>query len=170
MNKFIFLDFDGVFNYIDWWDSDIHYDIVKSLGQIESNFDPDRIELFNYVLSEVPDAKVVLSTSWRFMTSKELAPYGDYPNGIGDVMKRVGLRFDFDCIPNLMPKTRDFEIIEYLTKHINYDRFVIIDDEDWYSDSIHKDVLLPKFVKTEYFGEGFSVENMNECINLLKYG
>lgn len=168
MNKYIFLDFDGVFNYIDWWDEDEHYNLVKSLGQLEANYDPKCIKRFKYILSEVPNTKVVLSTSWRLLTSKELAPYGSYPNGIGDSMKKVGLDFDFDAIPNLMPKTRDEEIMKYINNH-GCKSFIIIDDENWYSQSPHASILYPRFVHTSYFGKGLDDEAMNKCINLLKY-
>lgn len=170
IDKFIFLDIDGVFNYFMWWDKPKHNKILYNVGQLESHFDPECVENFNYILDKVPDAMVILTTSWKSLTPNELKPYGDYPEGIATVMKNVGIkRIDGKVINNFNGK-RDLEIVEFIDEYSsNPYIFAIIDDDDYYSDSVHKEELLPRFVQTDYYDLGLTKEKADEVIHLLSW-
>lgn len=170
IDKFIFLDVDGVFNYIEWWNKPEHYNILKSKGQLESHFDPECVENFNYILDKVPDVKVILTTSWKSLTPKELNQYGDYPEGIVTVMKNVGIKRIDGKVSNNSSGKRDLEIIEFIDEYSsNPYIFAIIDDDDYYSDSIHKEELLPRFIQTDYLKSGLTRDMANEVVHLLQW-
>lgn len=170
IDKFIFLDIDGVFNYLRWWEESNHDYMLKSKGQLESHFDPECVENFNYILDKVPDAKVILTTSWKSLTPKELKPYGDYPEGIATVMKNVGIKRIDGKVSNNSYGKRDLEIVEFIDEYSsNPYIFAIIDDDDYYSDSIHKEELLPRFVQTDYYDSGLTKEKAEEVIHLLSW-
>ena len=111
IDKFVFLDIDGVFNYFMWWDKPKHNKILYNVGQLESHFDPECVENFNYILDKVPDAMVILTTSWKSLTPNELKPYGDYPEGIVTVMKNVGIKRIDGKVSNNFNGKRDLEIV-----------------------------------------------------------
>lgn len=63
--KYIFLDFDGVLN------TEKHQAFLRSNGlntcdQYGPIFDPDAVEYLSDILSRVPDAKIVIISSWKF--------------------------------------------------------------------------------------------------------
>lgn len=70
MEKIIFLDFDGVLNSTKWY---------CKKNRPKSNFDPNAIKLLNYIIDKT-NAKIVLSTSWRF------------DNNIYDLCKNIGIK------------------------------------------------------------------------------
>lgn len=170
INKFIFLDIDGVFNYLKWWDKSEHYDILKNKGQLESHFDPECVRNFSYILDEIPDAKVILTTSWKSLTPKELSAYGDYPEGIITVMRNVGIKRIDGKVKSDPYGKRDLEIIEFIDENSSDPYiFSIIDDDDYYSSSIHKEELLPRFIQTDYYESGLTREKADEVIHLLQW-
>lgn len=141
MKKFniVFLDFDGVFNGIelrDWKNN--RYSLDKQLGGIMSknipeyktewqHFDIDifysKVKILIQALKDIPDIKIVLSTSWRNMYQVH--------------------HFDkvFKCIPgwtfDIIGKTgrhehnkRGHEIEDWITLNKSIvENYVIIDDE-----------------------------------------
>lgn len=64
MNKYLFLDIDGVLNHDDWFESD-SYKNHQSNWKV-SMFDPKCVERVNRILEET-NAKLVVSSSWRDM-------------------------------------------------------------------------------------------------------
>ena len=68
-------------------------------------------------LLERTAAKVVLSSTWRYD-----------PAGVFSAKQR-GISF-IDVTPDLPDKPRCVEILAWLEKHPNVNRFVVIDDED----------------------------------------
>ena len=164
MEKFIFLDLDGVFNYHKWWDTEIHYEIYRTKGELESHYDPMIVKNFNRILNNVPEAKVILITSWKSLTSTELKPYGDYPNGISDVLLSVGIKRVDGKVPSIFCK-RDEEIVEFLKDYNDY-KFVIIDDEDYYTSSKYHDKLYNNWIRTSS-SAGLTKEISDKVIKLL---
>ena len=72
MNKYLFLDIDGVLNHDDWFESD-SYRNHQSNWKV-SMFDPKCVERVNRIL-EKTNAKLVVSSSWRYM--QDLPPIRD---------------------------------------------------------------------------------------------
>lgn len=165
LNKFLFLDIDGVFNYKDWWNTPSHNKILFSKGELESHFDPECIKNFNKIIESIPDIKVVLSTSWKDCTKETLKPYGDYKDGIYTLMRKVGIKIKGNLKIGL--GRRDEAIVEFLDNYTDPYIISILDDDDWYSDSIYSEELLPRFVKTDYFGSGLSDEDSEKVIKML---
>lgn len=160
MQKLIFLDFDGVLNSNDWY----------TKNKTKGDFDPKAIERLNYIVEQT-NAKIVLSTSWRFD-----------PN-IYDKCKEIGIKGE---VIGRTPSLRYFastnnhsssficrgnEIAAWLTEfieknqlhscHWQYDSYVIIDDDC--------DMLLSQkdnFVHVDYF-KGLTKKDAEKAIKIL---
>ena len=68
MNKYLFLDIDGVLNHDEWFESE-QYKKHQENWQ-KSMFDPVCVERVNKIL-EATGARLVVSSSWRSMTDLE---------------------------------------------------------------------------------------------------
>lgn len=84
MNKYLFLDIDGVLNHDVWFNSP-SYKNNQANWQV-SMFDPTCVERVNRILQET-GAKLVVSSSWRDMK--------DLP----EIFAGVGLPTEFDITP-----------------------------------------------------------------------
>lgn len=156
--KVIFLDVDGVLN------SEV------SREQERNNFDNwmehEVSEMHVNNLKKIVDAtgaQIVLSSSWRF----------DHPKATGRdfivdplmkvldrKLKAVGLDI-IDVTPDLRGKIRGAEIQDWLDRHSEVERFVILDD-----DVDMKDEQKPFFVNTT-FKNGLTDELANKAIEIL---
>ena len=156
--KVIFLDVDGVLN------SEV------SREQERNNFDNwmehEVSEMHVNNLKKIVDAtgaQIVLSSSWRF----------DHPKATGRdfivdplmkvldrKLKAVGLDI-IDVTPDLRGKIRGAEIQDWLGRHSEVERFVILDD-----DVDMNDEQKPFFVNTT-FKNGLTDELANKAIEIL---
>lgn len=84
MNKYLFLDIDGVLNHDEWFESD-DYRHHQQNWRV-SMFDPACVERVNRILKET-GARLVVSSSWRSMSD------------IKDIFEGVGLPTEFDVTP-----------------------------------------------------------------------
>ncbi len=80
--KVIFLDIDGVLNHQEWYQK--RADLVDQ-NEISSQypfyeFDPESVDLLNYIIDKT-GAKVVVSSTWRIGTS---------PKDLQEILDRVG--------------------------------------------------------------------------------
>jgi hypothetical protein len=117
--KIIFLDFDGVL---------APYGNRYEAGK----FSKSCVENFNKILKFHPEAKIVVSSSWRRHGVKYVKDMLD-ANGI-DSSKVRGIT------PEEKGPTREHHIKEYLSAHTDIDEFVIIDDD-------HMDILKKNSVR-----------------------
>lgn len=156
--KVIFLDVDGVLN------SEV------SREQERNNFDNwmehEVSEMHVNNLKKIVDAtgaQIVLSSSWRF----------DHPKATGRdfivdplmkvldrKLKAAGLDI-IDVTPDLRGKIRGAEIQDWLDRHSEVERFVILDD-----DVDMNDEQKPFFVNTT-FKNGLTDELANKAIEIL---
>lgn len=156
--KVIFLDVDGVLN------SEL------SREQERNNFDNwmehEVSEMHVNNLKKIVDAtgaQIVLSSSWRF----------DHPKATGRdfiadplmkildrKLKAVGLDI-IDVTPDLRGKIRGAEIQDWLDRHSEVERFVILDD-----DVDMMEEQKPFFVNTT-FKNGLTEEMANKAIEIL---
>ena len=156
--KVIFLDVDGVLN------SEV------SREQERNNFDNwmehEVSEMHVNNLKKIVDAtgaQIVLSSSWRF----------DHPKATGRdfivdplmkvldrKLKAVGLDI-IDVTPDLRGKIRGAEIQDWLDRHSEVERFVILDD-----DVDMMEEQKPFFVNTT-FKNGLTEEMANKAIEIL---
>ena len=171
MNKYLFLDIDGVLNHDEWFESD-GYRHHQQNWRV-SMFDPKCVERVNRILSET-GAKLVVSSSWRSMTD------------LKEIFEGVGLPTEFDVTPHAdyiysreeynddsIVFWRGSEIKYYLERH-PHSSYVILDD-----DCDMLDEQLPQFINTcgdriyrrELYlknqGSGLTDKCMNEAIKIL---
>lgn len=156
--KVIFLDVDGVLNsevsreqernnFDNWMEHEVSEMHVNNLKKIV----------------DVTGAQIVLSSSWRF----------DHPKATGRdfiadplmkildrKLKAVGLDI-IDVTPDLRGKIRGVEIQDWLDRHSEVERFVILDD-----DVDMMEEQKPFFVNTT-FKNGLTEEMANKAIEIL---
>ena len=105
--KVVFLDIDGVLN-----------DGVRIM-EIDSDF-PSREHLDCLkAIIDATNAKIVLSSTWRLFPSAR--------NDVKNALRNVGLEF-IDRTKEL--RDRASEIQEWLNRHPEVEKFVILDDEE----------------------------------------
>jgi hypothetical protein len=123
--KLIFLDIDGVLNWIGTEDR-----ISGFIG-----LDPTRIAQFNKIIDAVPDAKIVVSSTWR--KTGMFGVYEDF-NGLKKLLADRGLRGEIigHTPIHFGRRGRGQEIREYLDEEFQVenpgqtvDSFVILDDD-----------------------------------------
>ena len=105
--KVLFLDIDGVVNS------------TASLKRNRRLIDPHLASIVRNIASAIPDLKIVLSSSWRYLQ-----------DGREVVEKRI-VRC-FDITPTLQDITlwRGHEIQAWLNEHPEVEKYAILDDED----------------------------------------
>lgn len=175
MNKYLFLDIDGVLNHDEWFESE-HYKKHQESWK-KSMFDPECVARVNTIL-QLTRAELVVSSSWRSMTDLE------------EIFEGVGLPFKFwrtshaDQIYSDLDPIRDLynddirywrgsEIKHFLEQH-PADNYVILDD-----DSDMLDEQLDHFIQTcgdkintpnlyiNNEGSGLTEKLMNKAIDIL---
>ena len=126
----IFLDIDGVLN---------SYGCEDRIGSIVGVED----EKIGYLkeIADYLDAEIVLSSSWRQYWKKELLTDGvnnwkgrspfRYGRYLNIKLAKHGLKIT-DKTETLHWRNRALEILAYLNSHPDIDRFVILDDEDFF--------------------------------------
>ena len=120
MDKFLFLDIDGVLNNTNYHESE------SDLSYPLSAFCKDNIKSFNKLMDEISDIKVVISSSWRV------------DSNLQNIFDKVGLNVKiFDITPSLSDD-RSVEIKEYLKDKTNYS-YCIIDDINYFNNDEQKD-------------------------------
>lgn len=156
--KVIFLDVDGVLNselsreqernhFDNWMEHEVSEMHVNNLKKIV----------------DATGAQIVLSSSWRF----------DHPKATGRdfiadplmkildrKLKAVGLDI-IDVTPDLRGKIRGVEIQDWLDRHSEVEKFVILDD-----DTDMTDAQKPFFVNTT-FKNGLTEDLANKAIEIL---
>lgn len=174
MNKYLFLDIDGVLNHDEWYSTNE----CKKLGSNwkKSSFDPICVERVNKIL-EKTGAKLVISSSWRSMSD------------LDKIFDSVGLPTDFYVTPyasiiyGLDPlrihednklSWRGSEIKYWLNKHDPKANYAIIDDDaDMLEDQLNNFVQTcgDKIYSPDlYFineGSGLTEKVMNKVIEIL---
>ena len=171
MNKYLFLDIDGVLNHDGWFDSE-YYKKHQENWQ-KSMFDPECVARVNRIL-EATGARLVVSSSWRSMTD------------LKEIFEGVGLPTDFDITPHadMIYSREEYaydspvfwrgnEIKYYLDRHPAGNYVILDDDTDMLDeqlehfiqtcgDKIHTTNL---YISNE--GSGLTDKVMNKAIEIL---
>lgn len=142
INKFLFLDVDGVLNSDTWyheeWDKDHYYP--------QGDFDPTCVERINKVVRET-GCKVVVSSSWRA------------DSDLQQVFTKAGLDFTiYDITP--FGDHRGKEIQDWLDTQTEPYVYAIVDDDREMLKSQGRYVVRTNGVI------GITDENVNQLINL----
>lgn len=144
--KIIFLDVDGVLNYLEEWS--------RQPDKGTYVLAPECVERL-IALVNATGASIVLSSTWR--------QHQDHV----DYLKEQG------ALPNLHEdwrtgwtkrgsNFRGWDIQEWLERHPEVTDYVILDDN---SDML--DSQLPNFVQTSFEGKGFDIEHLTQAIVIL---
>lgn len=170
--RVIFLDFDGVLNshqsFNFWhhkrdqakWENELYLEWQGSLKEyMAMEFDPIALNNVEELIREVPDLKVVVSSTWRIGETVEslkkiLAPAKLLSAAIIDVTPRFRWR-DGD------ETSRGHEIKDWLDRHPEVTNYVIIDD-----DSDMLDSQKENFVHTSTL-HGFQYGDMLWALRIL---
>lgn len=122
LNKFLFLDIDGVLNYDSYMIQ--HIDLPYPL----CDYDPEKVKLLNTVFHNVKDCKLVVCSGRRF------------DEGLGNEFKEVGIECEiYDITPSLSSANRGDEIFAYLDMQTEPYTYCIVDDcnDYWYHQQRH---------------------------------
>lgn len=133
MDRYLFLDIDGVLNHRAWHlrpKADIEADRA-AWGHFYTQVDPACVARVNAIVAAL-GAKIVVSSTWRF---HEQTPM---------VLTRRGLKADIVGVtPRSSAGIRGHEIQAWMDEHgVTAEQIVILDDD---SDMVH---LLPRLVQT----------------------
>lgn len=165
MNKYIFLDIDGVL--VTDFDKE-NYDLNKN----EYKFNLMTVENLNYII-EKTNALIIISSCWRYHYMKN-----NDIKGLQDLFKENGFLFS-NRITGMTPKIwfkdeiqmsvpRGIEIKYWLRQNskslVDQYRYVIIDDDNdmmlWQKDN---------FIQTDS-DKGLTFKLANDCIKILNEG
>jgi len=145
--KIIFLDVDGVMN------SEVYHRTLNTKKKGWRRFDPEAVKMIMKLVEEF-NAKIVISSLWRFVAKKELVIE----------LKASGLvnflHPDWKT-PIIEPGHRGKEIKMWLDEHPDIKDFVILDDDSDVLDE-HKN----RFVKTDYY-DGMQAEHYYKAMEIL---
>lgn len=157
MNKYIFLDIDGVLNSVSFYkerSQSERYSILKEkikdeyIASYLADIDPEKVKLLNK-LTDVTGAKIVVSSSWRSYSELQT------------VFTLAGIKEPiYDITSRLSGGCRGQEIQQWLDKN-ECDKYVILDDD---SDFFYNQ--LPYFIHTDW-KVGLTESNINKAINIL---
>lgn len=138
MNKIIFLDIDGVLN-----------DAPTILGTGNDLPTMEHLECLKQIV-DATGAEIVLSSYWRL--------YKRYTKDVNIALKKVNLHL-IDVTEEL--KERDEEIREWLGRHPEVEQYLILDDEDVFTEELKEHHILTSFY------EGLLTEHVEKAINIL---
>lgn len=153
MMKPIFLDFDGVLN-------DTKTSIESGYNTIQAR----PMGIFNNILKAEPDARVIITSSWRYMVLQGSMTL----EGFQHLLATHGFRRPRETVCDVLPAdesccSRAFLVYKWLYNHDLLDsRFVCIDDNDLG----YTDLALP-FVHTDA-SKGLSASDAERVLELLK--
>lgn len=135
LNNIVFLDFDGVLNL--------------NMNNYTDNFEAkEPINNLNKFCLE-NEFKIVVISSWRKTSNyKKLL----YESGLNKKIEILGAT-------EILEKDRESEIIDYLEKHQNINKFIILDDGNFNE--------LRKYQIKTIFEKGFDNRKYQEAIQLL---
>ena len=124
--KVIFLDIDGVLNYTQWYVSDRN---PGNLDGKEGDIDPLCADRVNFIC-EKTGAKIVLSSDWRISWPHCIDRLEKGGIGQGLVIGKTPEHMWVEhCGKDFLDYTsRGSEIDDWLSRHPECDRYVILDD------------------------------------------
>ena len=143
INKYLFLDVDGVLNSVSWY----REEWSKNHAYPQGDFDPKCVELVNRIVEET-GCKVVVSSSWRTESNLQ------------SIFDKAGLKFKIHSITPF-GSHRGCEIQEWLDSQTEPYVYAIVDDD--------RDMLSHQrkyFIKTNTV-IGITDEDVRHIINIL---
>jgi len=168
MDKFLFLDVDGVLNHEKWYE-ELHRMSKDDRPNFPiSEFDPNCVRRVWQIINETA-AKLVISSSWRldnylYKTFEKVGlpkEFGvtPYLYSYSKISDNDGTEYDYESFEH---PCRGHEIKKYLDEHPHSNYCIIDDDEDMLEEQ------MDHFVKTVgELGDGLNDECMKKAIEIL---
>lgn len=148
--KVIFIDFDGVLNTEKY---------VRSCTEFGLIIDPSKMVLLKQI-TDVTDAKIVLSTSWREHWDEDSQKCDEIGIKINNIFSNFGLKI-FAKTP-ILNSSREEEIELWLENNQQVLNFVVLDDR--FLDSKR---LRGHFIKTLGYSKGLDEITVKKAIDIL---
>jgi hypothetical protein len=161
-DKILFLDIDGVLNNNAARAKrgcDFHSNIFasKPLERERMNFIPEAIEAFRYIINNVPNLRVVISSNWRYHVK---------PKHFFELFKLYDIHpYEIDMIDQDEEDTffkRSFLIIKYLKFKEPHAHYIAVDDRQ----DLHHLEFQPKVLFTNP-DVGLTQDHANVIVNYL---
>ena len=160
MNKYIFLDIDGVLNSNDYFSSLKHMKRINKLLEMGfnssvfhgvSSIDPVAVKNLNKLVKDT-GAKIVVSSTWRFSPD------------LSEIFKISGIEAPiFSITPSSRSRIRGEEIQAWLDKKAESPyKYVILDDD---SDMLRDQ--LPYFIQVDRMARGLSENDVKLATKIL---
>lgn len=168
IDKFLFLDFDGVLN-TSRYAKLLKKDGIDLYDEYGAMFDPNTISNLESIIEQT-NCKIVLSTSWRnegLLRMRFLWKDRNLPGEIFSMTPILlsttyqdSLNGEMFCIPELNAKALEINawLQQYASKSFNY---VIVDDENVFFQKQQKHLVLTD----EY--DGLTVDKADKTIEIL---
>lgn len=106
----MFLDIDGVLNGYNIYQSNRPYPL--------SEFNEEKVEILNSLFDEIPEIKLVLSSSWRFF------------DGIENIIRESGIKKELFSVTPYSIINRGDEVKQWLKNFDGEYKYCILDDID----------------------------------------
>ena len=106
----MFLDIDGVLNGYNIYQSNRPYPL--------SEFNEEKVEILNSLFDEMPEIKLILSSSWRFF------------DGIENIIRESGIKKELFSITPYSIINRGHEVKQWLDNFDGKYKYCIVDDVD----------------------------------------
>jgi len=121
--RVLFLDIDGVLNSREWFASQPERVRGYSMFDDRADLDPKAVRTLKTLFKELPNTKMVVSSSWRIGRSLEdlkllLPDFADY------IIGRTP-----DSMQNIFASSRGDQIKMWLGDHPKVTHFAIVDDD-----------------------------------------
>lgn len=159
MNKYIFLDIDGVLNSMDWFKQN-----KGVAGHTEIN--PDKVKMLKEIV-DCTGAQIILSSTWRSLAAHEDKPEHEMYTYLKTSLKKFGLSISGHT--PCMQQNRPQEIKAWLENNINEgDRYVSLDDD--YSYEAYRQYGIEEcLVKTSFYEPdgGLRKEHVEKAVKIL---
>jgi len=159
--KVIFLDIDGVLNTSETYDK--IYRSKGFLGIYDIEIDNFRLEYLKQIIEQT-DAKIVLSSSFRYFFAKEnnkIIPTNLKSKKVYDLFNRYGIEI-YDTTPT-EKQSREEEIEFWLANRDDIESFIIIDDDPSMFEN-----LLDKLIQTSRVRLNYLMSFMKESFGLCE--
>ena len=160
VNKYIFLDIDGVLNCIAWFEQN-----KNKSGYTEIN--PEKVKLLKEIVDKT-GAEIILSSTWRELAAHDGKPDHPMYTYLVNSLKQFGLYIK-DHTPRIQ-ENRPQEIKAWLEKNTGYGEYTFVSlDDDFPKKEYEKYGIGKCLIKTDFYGVngGLQREHVNKAIQIL---
>jgi hypothetical protein len=153
MKKVLFLDHDGVICLSNNWGGRFNAKSESKWDSVFDQFDWKALKVLNEII-EKTDCEIVVSSDWRFHATLE--QMGEIYIERGILKKPIAYTDSFAPTMQTLEKTRSEEILDFVSKHPEIEKWAAVDDLNM------KQWLGKNFVITPRSNEGIKQSGIKE--------